>query len=975
MKKNTHFLFVLSFLLFSTLCFAQPANNNCAGAQAITIGAVPPCGVGVQTSANTSIFGTLNGATPGNPYIYQTGCTGSSSIQTSPANDVWYSFVATGYHANITVNSAFSQPNISLYSGSCASLGGGVGGCAVGTGGSANLQVDQLTPGSTYYIQVSGGTGQTGNFNLIINNSVDCAGCLQGTSMSVNPLPVNGAYPANTTVTFCFHINQYNHVNTNWLHGVQLTLGSGWNAASIVPNNPVSPSAGGSWQWVNGSYTANGQTWTQGWYWETAMPTLNPANNFGDPATNATAAQWNFCVDVTTKPACTPGSNLSVDFNTSGDGESGSWINAACSGDPPTSFNAIGACCPPNMTALPADCFGTLTGDATATPVGAQGPYTYNWSGPAGYTSSSTGVAGANTINNIAAGVYTVQIIDKNLCAITNTVSVTQPPILTSNLTPVNANCTTPGSISSVVGGGTPGYTYSWSGPGAYSSAAANATGLTLAGTYTLTVTDSKGCPIIKTAAITQPATVTAGFTGAFADCLLGNSYTFNNTGSVGGGITYAYTFNPSVGAPPTGNTANYGPVSFTAPGTYTVKETVTQGVCTATAANVVVINPDPSATLTFTNATCGLSNGVIVINNTSSAGQTISTFASSVGSVSGQTVTGLGASTPLITLTNNFGCTFTVSTPITNTPPITALATTFVNPTCGNNNGSITLGAVTGGSPTFSYSINGGAFTTAPTLTNLAPGAYNIVVKDVSGCTFPKTVTLVNQPGPTAITFTTAATTCVGNVGQVGITGITGGTPAFTFSLNGVSSPSVNTGLSAGAYILTVKDNNGCTFSTTATVNSINGPSSATVAFTNATCGASNGSATLTGVTGGTSPYQYSFNGGAFSATTIQAGLNAGPKSVVVKDANSCTLTVNFTIGNTGAPTAAVSSFSNVSCFGGSNGSFTVTPSGGTPGFNYTLTPGNITNGFGTFTGLTAQAYTVVAQDAAGCVTSLTTS
>ncbi|MBI2723275.1 MAG: SprB repeat-containing protein, partial [Bacteroidetes bacterium] len=717
MKTQKHFLLVLSAFLFSHFCFAQPANNNCANAQPITIGTVPPCGTGIQTSANTNVAGTLTGATPGNPYIYQTGCTGSSTVQTSPANDVWYTFVATGYHANITVNSTFSQPNISMYSGTCGSLGGGVGGCAVGAGGVATLQVDQLIPGNTYYIQISGGTGQTGTFNLTINNSIDCAGCLQGTTLSVNPLPVNGAYPPNTTVQFCFHINQYNHVNTNWLHGVQLSLGSGWNAASVVPNNPVSPSTGGSWQWVSTSYVANGQTWPPGWYWETAMPTLNPANNFGDPATTANASQWNFCINVTTKPTCIPGSNLSVDFNTSGDGESGSWINSACSGDAATSFNAIGACCAPVMSMLPVDCFGTLTGDATATPVGTQGPYTYNWSGPAGFSASSTGVAGANTINNVAAGVYTVQIIDKNLCAITNTVLVTEPPLLVVNVTPANANCTTAGSISSGVSGGTPAYSFSWSGPSGFTSTSANVSNLTNAGTYVLTVTDSKGCVKTQSATITQAATVTAGFTGATTDCLLGNTFTFNNTGSTGAGVTYAYTFNPTAGAPATGNTASYGPVSFTAPGTYTVKETVTQGICTATAAAVVIVNPDPSATLSFTNATCGFNNGIIFINNTST-GQTISSFASSAGVLSGQTVTGLGAGTPIITLTNNFGCTFTVSTPITNTPPITALATTFVNPTCGNNNGSITLGTVTGGTPTYSYSINGGLFTTTPVLT-----------------------------------------------------------------------------------------------------------------------------------------------------------------------------------------------------------------------------------------------------------------
>ena len=89
--------------------------------------------------------------------------------------------------------------------------------------------------------------------------------------------------------------------------------------------------------------------------------------------------------------------------------------------------------------------------------------------------------------------------------------------------------------------------------------------------------------------------------------------------------------------------------------------------------------------------------------------------------------------------------------------------------------------------------------------------------------------------------------------------------------------------------------------------------------------------------------------------------------------DANGCTFTVNFNIGNTGSPSSAVATLSNVSCFGGANGSFTLNTFGGTPNYNYTLTPGNITSGFGFFTNLTAQNYTVNVQDALGCVTTVT--
>lgn len=979
-----HFLLIITLFISGNM-FAQPANDDCAGAITLVIGAVPPCGVGTQTSANTTVSGTITTATPGNPYIYQPGCTGSSTVQSFPANDVWYKYVATGYKANITVTSTFATPNISVYAGSCASLGGGVGGCAVGSAGSATLLVDQMIIGTTYYIQVSGATGQTGTFNLTINNSKDCNDCLTGSSLTVNPLPVNGAYAPGTTVSFCYHINSYNHVNTNWLHGVQLTFGSGWNAASLTTSVPTSTSTGGSWSYYpTGIGNVNGVNWGKGWYWETSLLINNPKDNFGDPAVTANAGMWNFCMTITTPVACTPGADLSVDFNTSGDGESGSWSSAACSSDGASSFNAIGACCPPTMSSLPLNCNGVSTGSATATPIGAQGPYTYNWSGPGAYTSSSTGVAGANTITGLAAGTYTVQIIDKNLCGITNTVLVTQPTVLAATVTPVNATCAGAGSITTAASGGTPAYTYTWTGPGAYSSNTQSPTGLNTAGVYTLNMSDSKGCTVTKTVTIASTGTVTSTFTGAGTQCFVGNSFTFVNTGSSGAGITHTYSFSPTSGAPAASSTSTvgtYGPVSFTAPGTYTVTQTVVNGVCVNTTTNVVIINPNPLATLTATNPTCGNNNGQVFINNTSCCAQTISGFASSMGSVSGQTVTGLGAGTPVITLTNSFGCTFSVSITLTMTPGPTSITIVPTNATCGNNNGSFTFGSPVGGTPTYSYAINGGAFSATSPTTGLAPGTYSVTVKDANGCVLTLPTTISNIPGPTAIAGTPGPASCAGATGSYTVTGVTGGTAAYTYSVDGgaFSGATTYSGLATGTHSITVKDLNGCIFTTTFNVGLTAGITSATVNASTASCGTSNATATVTGVTGGVPAYSYSFNGAGFTASASTASLAAGNHTVVIKDVNTCTLSVPFTVISLGSPLVSITGFSNVTCFGLSNGSCTVAiPSGGAGApFTYSLTaPLQIagpTAGTGVFSGLPAGSYNIAVKDAAGCIATTT--
>lgn len=510
---------------------------------------------------------------------------------------------------------------------------------------------------------------------------------------------------------------------------------------------------------------------------------------------------------------------------------------------------------------------------------------------------------------------------------------------------------------STIVGG-----TYSWVGPNAFSSISQNPIGITsptVAGTYiySLSVTTTSGVCTKTTALIVNPLPVPTALSQTIC---LGNSATL-----VGAGAT-SYTWMPG----------NFNSSSITQSPLSTTIYTLTgsNGTCIGSTTAQIVVNPKPSATLTFTNATCGSNNGVIVIANTSGPLQTVLSYGSSIGTVTGQTVTGLPSSNPTITLTNNFGCTFTISTSIANTPPITALNTTSINATCGNANGSITLGLVTGGTAPYIYSVNNGPFVAAPPLTNLPAGNYTITVKDVNNCVFTTVVTLVNIPPITAATFTTAPTACLGNTGVLGITGVTGGTAAYSFSVNGVGTTSVTNNLAFGSQTITIKDVNGCTFTTTANIPMANGPTAATVAVTPAACGNFNGSATVTAVTGGAPAYLYSFNGGPFVGSAIQAGMLAGPKSVVVKDANSCTLTINFVVGNTGSPSAAIATLTNVSCFNGANGGFSVSASGGTPGYSYTLTPGNITSGFGVFTNLTAQAYTINVKDALGCITTVTT-
>jgi gliding motility-associated-like protein len=89
------------------------------------------------------------------------------------------------------------------------------------------------------------------------------------------------------------------------------------------------------------------------------------------------------------------------------------------------------------------------------------------------------------------------------------------------------------------------------------------------------------------------------------------------------------------------------------------------------------------------------------------------------------------------------------------------------------------------------------------------------------------------------------------------------------------------------------------------------------------------------------------------------------------VQDQNGCTASANVVVTNVGGPTVSISNSTNVSCFGGNNGSATVTATGGTTPYTYAWTP---SGGSGaTATGLSAGTYTVAVTDASGCVSSAT--
>ncbi|MBI2968101.1 MAG: T9SS type A sorting domain-containing protein [Bacteroidetes bacterium] len=156
---------------------------------------------------------------------------------------------------------------------------------------------------------------------------------------------------------------------------------------------------------------------------------------------------------------------------------------------------------PPAITITPdtigdVACNGDSTGFILISTGGGVGGLTYFWNN------------GDNTedITNLVAGTYSITITDSTACAAIDSFTVTEPLFsVIANPSATNVSCfgLCDGTVQASAGGGTPPYTYIWS--GIPPCMAASCTGL-CPGTYTITLTDSNGCSFSGITIISEPS-------------------------------------------------------------------------------------------------------------------------------------------------------------------------------------------------------------------------------------------------------------------------------------------------------------------------------------------------------------------------------------------------------------------------------------------------------------------------------------
>lgn len=458
-------------------------------------------------------------------------------------------------------------------------------------------------------------------------------------------------------------------------------------------------------------------------------------------------------------------------------------------------------------------------GTSTVTAPPGLGPYLWNGPGGSGVTNNPN-----QTFTTTVGGNYTLTMTPPGSCApITRTINLTFAPNPTATFVQANS-CTTytftnTGSAAPAV------QTYSFVGPGAPASftttSPTSVVNLSPSSTYTVihTVVNSGSCTATNSMVINVGAGPSAAFTTpTYTQCLTGNAFTFNAATAAG---THTYAFNPTAGAPATGLTNPYGPVNFTAPGTYTVTHTITNAGCTASTSSVVVINPQPTVTANNNGPMCV--GGNIALSSTATAGATFNwsgpggfTSAIQNPTLTGVTLATAGVYNVTVTLA---GCTGSASTNVVISTA--SVAPTNTGPYCPGQTIQLNTAAAT------SYTWTGpNAFTSNlqnPTIAAATPvmaGTYSLSITS-AGCVASGTTAVVVNA---AITPTASNTGpyCPGNTIQLNVSAANTytwtGPNAFT---SNAQNPTIATSsvANSGTYTVSVMTAAGCTGSTTTNV------------------------------------------------------------------------------------------------------------------------------------------------------------
>ncbi|MEZ4878244.1 MAG: PKD-like domain-containing protein [Flavobacterium sp.] len=533
------------------------------------------------------------------------------------------------------------------------------------------------------------------------------------------------------------------------------------------------------------------------------------------------------------------------------------------------------------------------------------------------------------------------------LCVGTNfTIVVTVNPAISPNVIVNNNTCfgVNNASITTSIVGGIPPYTITWLGPNGFTSSATNINNIE-PGIYDLTINDTGNCPYTNTYTITEPDDILITIDSKNDITCFGFANGSVNISVTGGTGNYNYTWTKD-----TLPFSNNEDITNLSPGTYVVTVTDANNCGPKTETFTITQPPILAVSLVSqSNVECfGAATGAITINATGGTPieMTPGIFDYNYAwtgpngfTSSNQNLTNILAGTYNLTITDNQGCTDTLSVIINQSTEIIISYTTTPITCYGANNASFTTTISGGNAP---YQFQWSNLSTALNQNNLSAGTYTITVTDNLGCVKSESIIIPEAPIFTVNPIVSNISCFGANDGSINLN-LTGGIPTVTLTWSDASTAGlIRNNLPPGTYTATISDGTPCYITRTFTIVE---PQQLVVSANTTNpldCNDPNTGAIDLIVAGGTPTYNYSWSNGATSEDLTN--INAGNYQVTVTDNNGCAVTSQFALIRPAPITINITTQTDFNCTTHQViQNFVAQASGGVPPFQYQWSSGNV--------------------------------
>ncbi len=442
-------------------------------------------------------------------------------------------------------------------------------------------------------------------------------------------------------------------------------------------------------------------------------------------------------------------------------------------------------------------CFGGNNGAIYTEVNGGTPPYSYYWN-----TGSTL-----NSISGLRIGEYQVTITDSNGDSITLNEEITQPesPIIIEGVvTPASCN-NNDGGIDVSISGGTPPYTYVWTG-----DKTTEDLNDIYAGTYLLRILDSIGCSMSASFVVGENTDLDLKLTPNYLQCHQEGKGEITSWVS-GGTEPYNYLWS---------NNDTSANISNINSGSYSLTITDANG-CSFTKSTYIGIS-SLSLSTSVVNPTCnGGDDGEISVTNIYYGTGPYSYIWDTENSAdTTATLSDIAAGRYRVTVTDGNGCQVTRTI---NLADRQALNINYsISPRNCNSDEDIEINlSGSGGIEPYQYYYNDNEITS--TLIVNSEGEYEVTMTDALGCETTQIIVISSSETNLEIEANISQPACGGaSTGAAEIL-VTGGTEPYEFSWSDGATSQSRDELSPGEYQIEVIDANGCYTSTNFTIQEVN--------------------------------------------------------------------------------------------------------------------------------------------------------